>query len=211
MKIPSTKPKGATSYKETAFGIVPRSELLRLETEGIKKGLEFIFTTIARGAKTEVTPKFILELHAVSFGWIFPDWAGKYRTVRVEFSSKETVLPHQVPELIVNLCADLQERLRYLKIDQADFVEKVVELLAWFQHRFVWIHPFRDYNGRVARMLTTLILLSLSLPPTEIKAESGKDRRKYLEAMCAADEGNYAKLEDLIARAMNESLVKSTK
>lgn len=209
MKVTSTKPKGATSYEETAFGILPRSRLLRLETEGIKKGLEFILNAVTRDAKTEVTPKFILELHAVSFNWIFPDWAGKYRKIRVEFSGKEAVLPHQIPELVANLCADLQERLQYLKPEQENFIEKVVELLAWFQHKFVWIHPFQDYNGRIARMLTTLILLTLNLPPIEIKAESGRDRKKYLEAMYAADEGNYEKLENLIGQALNESLAKS--
>lgn len=39
MKKSSTKPKGATSYKETAFGIIPHPKLLRLELEGTKKGL----------------------------------------------------------------------------------------------------------------------------------------------------------------------------
>ena len=33
----STKPEGATSYKETSFGIIPRSKLLKLEIEGTNK------------------------------------------------------------------------------------------------------------------------------------------------------------------------------
>jgi Fic family protein len=202
----STKPKGATSYKETKFGIIPRSKLLLLELEGTKKGLEFI----AKVSKQKISPDLILSIHKEAFGWIFPDWAGKYRTVRVEFSGKEAVLPNQVPELIVNLCADLNERLEHLKSQDENFINLVVELLAWFQHRFVWIHPFQDYNGRVARMLTILILLKLNLPPVEIKAERGFDRKKYLESMYAADEGNYEKLENLIASALDESLVKIT-
>ncbi len=60
-------------------------------------------------------------------------------------------------------------------------------------------------------MLTTLILLTLNLPPIEIKAESGRDRENYLEAMYAADEGDYKNLEGLISQALNESLVKSNK
>lgn len=211
MSPTSTKPKGATSYKETSFGVVPRSRLLRLETEGIKRGLDFIHNLAVKNTTTTITPDLILNLHKVSFGWIFPVWAGSYRKVRVEFSGKEAISPHQVPELIVNLCADLQERLQNLKPGPENFIEKVVELLAWFQHKFVWIHPFQDYNGRVARMLTTLILLSLNLPPIEIRAESGMDRKKYLEAMYAADEGNYEKLESLIGQALNESLKKSNK
>lgn len=206
MKKSSTKPKGATTYKETAFGIIPRSKLLQLELEGTKKGLEYI----ASNYLAEMSPDLILAVHKEAFGWIFPDWGGKYRTIRVEFSGKETVLPHQIPEVIMNLCADLNERLSRLDPKGEDFIEIVVSLLAWFQHRFVWIHPFQDYNGRIARMLTILILLKLNLPPIEIKAETGQDRTKYLESMYAADEGNYEKLENLIGSALSESLVKNT-
>lgn len=206
MKRSSTKPKGATSYKETAFGIIPRSKLLRLELGGTKKGLELI----AKIFKQEITSDLILAIHKEAFGWIFPSWAGKYRTIRVEFSGKEAVLPHQIPELIVNLCADLQERLKSLNTQDKNFINNVVELLAWLQHCFVWIHPFQDYNGRIARMLTILILLKLNLPPVEIKAETGLDRKKYLESMYAADEGDCQKLENLIGTALSESLTKIT-
>jgi len=33
----TTKKQGETSYKETAFGIIPRSELISLEITGIKR------------------------------------------------------------------------------------------------------------------------------------------------------------------------------
>lgn len=137
----STKPVGATSYKETSFGVIPRPKLLRLEIEGTKKGLEFV-QNLVKDKQIEITPNLILEVHRESFGWIFPDWAGKYRSVRVEFSGKETFLPHQIPEQISNLCADLKERLKHSNPINDDYIEKIVELSAWFQHRFVWIHPF---------------------------------------------------------------------
>lgn len=209
MKKSSTKPKGATTYKETALGILPHSKLLSLELEGTKKGLEFVSRLVFENHKIEITPSLILEIHKVSFGWIFPDWAGKYRTIRVEFSGKEAVLPHEIPELITNLCADLKERLDHIDSTAENYIERIVELLAWFQHRFVLIHPFQDYNGRLARMLTTFILLALNLPPIEIQAETGKDRKNYLEAMYAADGGDYSKLEDLISGALSESLARA--
>jgi len=84
----------------------------------------------------------------------------------------------------------------------------MVELLAWFQHRFVVIHPFNDYNGRLARILTILILLNLNLPPIELKADTKADRQLYLNAMYKADEGNMNPLESLISEALTESLEK---
>lgn len=208
IKNSSTKPKDATSYKETAFGIIPRSKLLPLELEGTKRGLNLVYQLVSKTPKVKITPQIILRIHNESFGWIFPSWAGKFRTIRVEFSGKEAVPPHQVRELIVTLCADLKERLKHLNPESDGFIEKAVEILTWFQHRFVWIHPFQDYNGRVARMLTILILIILNLPPIEIKAEAKSDRRKYLEAMYAADDGDYSKLETLIERSLKESLAK---
>ena len=210
-KRSSTKPSGATTYKETAFGIISRSKLLVLELEGTKRGLELIYQLVSKNPKTEITPEIILKIHRKSIGWIFPDWAGKYRDIQVEFSGKEAITWRQVPELMVNLCKDLKERLKYLNPNEDTFIEKVVELLAWFQHRFVWIHPFQDYNGRIARMITILILLTLNLPPIEIRAETGNDRKKYLESMYAADTGNCKKLENLIRAVLNESLVRVIK
>ena len=112
--------------------------------------------------------------------------------------------------MIKNLCEDLAERLKHLPaIENEQFILEVVKLLAWFQHRFVFIHPFQDYNGRTARMLTILILLKLDLPPIELKAETREDRKEYLTAMQQADEGNFSLLEQLIGQALSESLQSS--
>src|SRR3989338_2514660 len=80
MKKSPTKPKGSTSYKETAFGIIPRSNLLKLELEGTKKGLEYLHDLIKQNKEVRITPELICKLHKVAFGWIFPNWGGKYRS-----------------------------------------------------------------------------------------------------------------------------------
>lgn len=207
MKKSSTKPQGVTSYKETAFGIIPRSKLLKFEIEGTKKGLEYISNIVKKDNKAPITSELICELHNVSFGWIFPKWAGKFRKIPVTFSGKEAPPYFQVPELATNLCKDLAERLTYLPSkDKEEFIIEVVALLAWFQHRFVFIHPFQDYNGRIARMLTILILLKLDLPPIELRAEKGEDRKQYLIAMQQADKREFDLLEKLIGQALSESL-----
>ena len=122
--------------------------------------------------------------------------------------------PHysKISELVKNLCDDLEERLKHIPNSEnsEQFLAKVISILAWFQHRFVWIHPFKDYNGRVARLLTNLLAFNLGLPLIIIKAETGTDRQRYIKAMKAADEHDYSKLEKLIANALKESLEKIT-
>lgn len=202
-----TKPKGSTSYKDTAFGIFPRSKLIKLEIEGTKKGLEYLYDLFEREKKIRITPELITKLHKISFGWIFPKWAGRYRKIQVTFSGKEALPYYQVRELISNLCQNLDERLKHLpKPDEENYILEIVSLLAWFQHQFVFIHPFQDYNGRTARMLTILILLFFNMPPIELKAETEADRKLYILAMQQADEGNLNLLEKIISQALAESL-----
>lgn len=202
----STKPKSATSFKETAFGVLPRSEIVKLEAEGIKKVQQYIIKLSSR--KTKITPQVILDIHKNGFGFIFPNWAGKFRTIDVMVGDYEPPHYSKISELTLNLCNDLAERLKHLPSPQNEevFLSELISLLAWVQHRFVWIHPFRDYNGRVARLLTNLLLLNLGFPIISIKAETGKDRDKYVKAMKVADNYDLSKLERLIAEALETSL-----
>lgn len=202
----STKPKSATTFKETAFGVLPRSEIVELEAEGVRKAQQYIIKQSNR--KTEITSQVILDIHKVGFGFIFPDWAGKFRTIDVTVGDYEPPHYSRVSGLIKNLCEDLTERLKHISFPQNDevFLSELISLLAWFQHRFVWIHPFRDYNGRIARMLTNLLLLNLGFPIITIKAETGRDRDQYIEAMKAADNYDLSKLESLLAQALEANL-----
>lgn len=204
----STKPKSATSFKETTFGILPRSEIVKLEAEGIKKAQQYIIKLSNR--KIKIAPQVILDIHKIGFSFIFPDWAGKFRTIDVTVGDYEPPHYSKIPELVKNLCDDLAERLKHLPTPKEDelFLAEVISLLAWFQHQLVWIHPFKDYNGRVARLLTNLLLLNLGFPILSIKAETGKDRDKYIEAMKTADQNDLSKLENLLAKALEENLRK---
>lgn len=204
----STKPKFSTSFKETAFGILPRSKIIELEKEGIKRAQEYILSI--SDIQNRITPEIILEVHKVGFGSIFPNWAGKFRTEEVSVGEYEPPHYSQIAILIRNLCDDLEERLKYLpsQQDEEKYLAEIISLLTWFQHRFVWIHPFKDYNGRVARLLTNLLALNLGLPILSIKASTGRDRNNYIQAMKAADQLDYSKLERLIANALKESLEK---
>ena len=202
----STKPKGATSYKETAFGILPRSKIIPLEAEGTKKALQYI--VILSEKKTKITPELIQDIHRVGFDFIFPDWAGKFRTVDVTVGDYEPPHYSKIAVLIKNLCDDLEERLKHIPSpeNEEQFLAEVISLLAWFQHQFVWIHPFNDYNGRIARLLTNFLVLNFGLPALEIKAGTEQDRQRYINAMKEADKHNLSKLESLLANALKDSL-----
>lgn len=204
----TTKPKGATSYKETVLGILPRSKVAQLEKEGTAKALKYIAKLSSK--KSKITADLICDIHKEGYGFIFSNWAGKFRTIDVTVGNFEPPHYSKVSELVRNLCEDLNERLKYTPPSSSDrkFLQETITLLAWFQHQIVWIHPFNDYNGRTARLATNLLALNLGLPIITIKAETGRDRQNYIDAIKAADNHDLSKLEKLIASALKESLEK---
>lgn len=199
------KRQGETSYRETSFGIIPRSKLIPLEIEGIKRAWDFILKK-SKKMKVPTTAQFIRKIHLVGFGWIFPKTAGKFRKVEVTASDHTPPKYHQLPEFMENYCKDLGERSKHLPtLNEANFLEELVHFLAWIHHRFLWIHPFVDYNGRIGRLLINIILLNLDLPPIELKVETKAGRKRYIRALKNADNGDLSGLENLILEAIEET------
>lgn len=72
-----------------------------------------------------------------------------------------------------------------------------------FHHRFVWIHPFFDGNGRTVRLLFNLLLMKEGYPPAIILRN---DRKKYYDALNAANNEDYSKLLLLVLQAVERGL-----
>lgn len=66
-----------------------------------------------------------------------------------------------------------------------DDPEKVLEALAITHCELVLIHPFREGNGRVSRLLSTLMALQAGLPLLNFGVIKGKAARGLL--CCSAD------------------------
>jgi hypothetical protein len=77
------------------------------------------------------------------------------------------------------------------------------EHLADLHARFERIHPFRDGNGRVGRLLINLLLVRDGAPPAIILK---RDRPAYLRALRKADRGDAGPLGELMARALRYSI-----
>ena len=136
----------------------------------------------------------ILSIHHLVLQKIEKDFAGKYRTSGVRISGANFVPPNalKVDEFVSEL------------IDFANDSE--VDILirsAIFHHRFVWIHPFFDWNGRTARLLLNLILMKSGFPPAIILKN---DRKKYYDALNQANNQDYSKLVLLILQAVERTL-----
>lgn len=194
-----------TSWKETKFGILPRSRVIQLEIQGTQKGL-LLLQQIAKN-KEPLSIEFMKKIHKECFGDILQNFAGTFRAIQVEYSGKEAPHFSKIHEMMLNLVSDTEYALKQLPVKTSDaYITDMAELLALFQHRFVVIHPFVDYNGRISRMFTNYILMREELPTVEIPVTTNLLRKKYIQALQKADEGNYQALQDIIGKAMSESL-----
>ena len=94
----------------------------------------------------------ILKIHRLFYGQIDKDNAGTWRKVCVFISGSRRVLP--APEKVPTLMADF---VRWMADNDGRL--HPVEFAALVHQKFVYIHPFVDGNGRVARLLMNLVLM----------------------------------------------------
>ncbi len=84
--------------------------------------------------------------------------------------------------------------------------EDPVIVAAWAHHRFTQIHPYQDGNGRVARALTTMVLIRADLLPLVIDRDL---RVEYLQALQDADFGDLGGLAALFARLERTAILQA--
>ncbi len=113
-----------------------------------------------------ITAFHILLLHKLFYSHIDEAQAGAYRNKRVFIAGSKYAPP--APDKVPGLMAEFVEWLNSGALHP-------VELAAQAHKRFVFIHPFGDGNGRVARLLMNLCLLrqgyTLAIVPPVLRVE----------------------------------------
>lgn len=141
------------------------------ECLGHEKAYNFMYTLIKN---KNVTLEEIKTLHSLFTTYLddIPN-AGDWRQVSVIITGSKYSLPkyEDVPGLMDGFAKWMQ--------DNRDKMNKLV-FASEAHRRFVYIHPFADGNGRVARLLTNTILLQegylpISIPPVR--------RNDYIHAL----------------------------
>lgn len=138
----------------------------------------------------------ILHLHSLVMLRIEKDFAGRLRNAGVRIVGANFTPPNalKVPDL-------LSELIDFVNANEMGL--SPIVLASVFHHRFVWIHPFFDGNGRAVRLVMNLLLMRKGYPPAIILKN---DRKKYYDALNKANGGSYAKLVLLMVQAMERSL-----
>jgi CRISPR-associated endonuclease/helicase Cas3 len=179
-----------TRFIESSLGIKSYAEL----APHLAKGVERVMASLLNKSAAEllITPEFICTLHKNAFEVLFPVWAGQYRDRNVTVGKHMPPPYFEVPLLVRQYCEDLEARLSALG-DAPPITNILLEALAVAEGMFLTIHPFLDFNGRVARMLLFALCYRLDLPPVEL-VPIQKQKEDYLFALSEGDKLNWQPL-----------------
>lgn len=164
------------------------------ETINHKKAIDWLTARVNQDFPLSV--KDILHLHYLVMSGIADEYAGIIRTGRVRITGAKFIPPNplKVPDL-------LEELIEWVNDNPLNL--NIVERISVFHHRFVWIHPFFDGNGRTARLVMNLLLMKWGYPPVIVLKV---DRMKYYRALEDANSFQYSKLFLLIFQGLEQSL-----
>ena len=171
------------------------SDQLR-EMENIEAAMSYIEESIQPGVG--LTEHFVRELHAITVKELEREGdatPGAYRQTQVKIAQSEHLPPEfiQVPQYMQELVAFINEN----HLPKYDLIK-----VALAHHRFGWIHPFGNGNGRVVRLLTYALLIKYGfnvktggrvLNPTAVFCN---DRDLYYAMLARADSGIAEGLEE---------------
>lgn len=181
-------------------GITGKRAMDELETREQLRALNSFLESYER--EHRFTASDICDMHQDWLGKIY-EWAGKYRQVNISKGNFTFAMARQVPTLMEKF---EQGPLRDYTPCLATVQEEVVHAVAVVHTELVLIHPFREGNGRLARMLAVLMGLQAGLPPFDFSIIKGKVRQEYFAAVQAGMDYNYTPMEAIFRAVLRRTL-----
>ena len=175
-------------YVEQKIEHGQHSEERYSEIANVEEAMTYIEDNISKG--TAISHRFIRELHQIVVTDLDNEGdgtPGAYRTSNVSIASSDHLPPDL--SLVQGLMDELLEFINKPTDDKYDLLK-----IAVAHHRFTWIHPFGNGNGRVVRLLTYCMMIKCGfnvkqgqiINPTAVFCN---DRNVYYEMLSKADTG----------------------
>lgn len=151
-----------------------------------------------------ITRNYILQLHKVLYSHMNNPMAGQTKSVQNYISATypnghtETLFtplaPFETPEALERICDEYNRVIGNMEAEP-------LIVIPIFIHDFLCIHPFNDGNGRMSRLLTTLLLYRNGFyvgKYISLEAKIAKNKDLYYAALRQAQEGWHEGTEDAV-------------
>ena len=180
-----------------------------LVTLNYVKALDIGLQTVRHVGPNAITSDLIRVLHRTLLQGVkdYRDIPGEFRTIQNWIGAGniyDASLVPPPPEKVDACLADLMGLLQYQPEGVAEV--SIVVRLAIAHAQFEAIHPFRDGNGRVGRLLLPIMLAAEDYPPVYLAGYLKANQRAYYDALLAAQtRGEWQDWIRFLARGVVES------
>ena len=147
----------------------------------------------------KITSDDLCEWHRRWLGNVY-EWAGRYRSVNVSKEDFHFAASHLVPGLMQRLNDEFLTS--YTPCNTMD-EEKLVIAVAIIHVEFILIHPFREGNGRLSRLLAAVMALQAGQPLLDF-SYMDENKEAYFAAVQAGLD-NYAPMAEIFRRVLQAS------
>ncbi len=149
-----------------------------------------------------ITRNYILQLHKILYSHMNNPMAGRIKSVQNYISSTypdghvETLFtplaPYETEEALDRICEEYNRVIGNMDVEP-------LLAIPVFIHDFLCIHPFNDGNGRMSRLLTTLLLYRNGFyvgKYISLEAKIAKNKDLYYDALQCSQNGWHEGTED---------------
>ena len=168
-------------------------------------GYRDVLSTIHESFDTiPITQNYILQLHKILYGHTNNPIAGHTKNVQNNISAAypdghteilfTPLTPYETPVALDRICEEYNWVIGNMEL------EPLIAILI-FIHDFLCIHPFNDGNGRMSRLLTTLLLYRNGFyvgKYVSLEAKIAKHKDLYYDALAASQIGWHEGNDDPI-------------
>lgn len=149
-----------------------------------------------------ISQNYILQLHKILYSHINNPLAGRTKNVQNYISATypdgntkilfTPLAPYETPKALDAICDEYNRVIGNMELEP-------LIAIPVFIHDFLCIHPFNDGNGRMSRLLTTLLLYRSGFyvgKYISLEAKIAKNKDLYYEALQASQDGWLEGKED---------------
>lgn len=149
-----------------------------------------------------ITQNYILQMHKILYSHMDNPAAGKTKTVQNYISATypdghteilfTPLTPYETPEALDRLCGEYNRVIGNMELEP-------LIAIPVFIHDFLCIHPFNDGNGRMSRLLTTLLLYRSGFyvgKYISLEAKIANNKDLYYGALSASQNGWHEGKDD---------------
>ena len=151
-----------------------------------------------------VTQNYILQLHKIMYSHMNNPMAGRTKNVQnyitATYPDGHTEIlftplePYETPEALDRICGEFNKVIGNMELEP-------LIAIPVFIHDFLCIHPFNDGNGRMSRLLTSLLLYRCGFYVgryISLEAKIAKNKDLYYSALSESQTGWHEGTEDAV-------------